>query len=248
MRIDINCDMGESYGRFKVGNDKEIMPYISSCNIACGMHGGDPSTIIDTIQLAADMKKNIGAHPSYPDRMGFGRRTMNLSYKEAFDLVAFQVASMYTLADRAGSSLSHVKVHGALYNDAAKSRDLAVPIVKAIKFIDKGLKIFTLPGSEVAIAAKEIDMEVIGEAFADRRYNDDLTLQSRKIEGAVIQDPEMAAEQVINLVKRNQVKTSSGRIVEISAETICIHGDTPTAVEIAKAVNNILKSEGIKIG
>ena len=132
--------MGESYGRFRIGHDEDIMPYISSCNIACGMHGGDPSTIMDTIKLAASLGKKIGAHPSYPDRMGFGRRTMKLSYKEAFDLVAFQVASLYTLADRSGTSLNHVKVHGALYNDAARDSTLARAIVEAIRYIDPKLK------------------------------------------------------------------------------------------------------------
>ena len=244
MTIDINCDMGESYGRFQIGNDQAIMPYISSCNIACGHHGGDPSTIIDTIELGVSLNKNIGAHPSYPDHLGFGRRSMKLSYKEAFDLVAFQVASLYTLADRAGSRLSHVKVHGALYNDAAKDPHLAKPIVDAIHYLDPGLRVFTLPGSEVAKAAKIKGLIVWNEAFADRRYNEDLSLQSRSIEGAVIEDPEMASEQVLNIVKEHKVTTVNGHSAAIKAETICIHGDTPTAIPIAQAIYNKLNQSG----
>ncbi len=247
MEIDINCDMGESYGRFRIGNDKEIMPFISSCNIACGMHGGDPSTIMDTSRMAAEMGKNIGAHPSYPDRMGFGRRTMKLSYKEAYDLVAFQVASLYTLAQKAGARLSHVKVHGALYNDAASNKHLATPIVEAIKYIDNRLTIFTLPGSEVEIAAVVRGMKVKREAFADRRYSDDLTLQNRSIEGSVIHNPDEAARQVLGIVKDNQVTTSSGQLKKLVADTICIHGDTPTAIGIAKSINDLLIIERIKI-
>ena len=173
---------------------------------------------------------------------------MKLSYKEAFDLVAFQVASMYTLADKAGSSLTHVKVHGALYNDAARDSTLARPIVDAIRYIDPSLKIFTLPGSAVEVIARELNMEVRQEAFADRRYNDDLSLQSRSIEGSVIRDPDVAAMQVLKIVKENSITTVSGQDVSLSAETICIHGDTPTAVPIAKTINDLLNSHGIKIG
>jgi UPF0271 protein len=248
MKIDINCDMGESYGRFRIGNDEEIMPYISSCNIACGMHGGDPSTVIDTIQMASALGKNVGAHPSYPDHVGFGRRSMKLSYKEAFDLVVFQVATLYTLAVRAGTKLSHVKVHGALYNDAARDKELARPIVDAIKYIDPNLKVFTLPDSEVSAVAEELGMSVVREAFADRRYTDELTLQSRAIPGAVLEDPEMAADQVLNIVMNQEVETATGRKTRLQADTLCIHGDTPTAVSIAHTIYNRLYSEGINIG
>jgi UPF0271 protein len=248
MKIDINCDMGESYGRFRVGSDEAIMPYISSCNIACGMHGGDPATIIKTIETAIAHNKKIGAHPSYPDLMGFGRRSMGISRSDLYAAVAFQIASLYTLVEKAGGKLHHVKVHGALYNDAAINPALAGPILDAIKYIDSGLVIFTLPDSILSKTAKERGMKVMHEAFADRRYNDDLSLQSRTIQGAVISDPVIAVKQVMGMVKRKEVITVSGEVKKIQAATICVHGDTKGAVDIAKSIHNSLTQERITIG
>lgn len=238
--IDINCDMGESYGRFQIGNDREIMPYIDSCNIACGMHGGDPKTILETISAAVDMGKKIGAHPSYPDHLGFGRRSMDLPFEELRAIIIFQVASLYTLVEKSGSELNHVKVHGALYNDAARNEELSECVLQAITYIDPGLGIFTLPDSAMSKLGKVKGLNIIHEAFADRRYMDDLSLQSRSIPGAVIDDPQQAADQALNIAIHKKVTTVSGKQMPLHAETLCIHGDTPTSVEIAKSIHHIL--------
>ena len=241
--ININCDMAETYGRFQIGNDKEIMPYIDSCNIACGMHGGDPKTILETIAVAVDMGKKIGAHPSYPDHLGFGRRSMDLPFDELRAIIIFQVASIYTLVDKTGSKLNHVKVHGALYNDTARNEELSDCILEAIVFIDPALEIFTLPDSAMSKRGKVKGLNIIHEAFADRRYMDDLSLQSRSIPGAVIGDPLQAADQAQNIAIHKQVTTVSGKQVPLHAETLCIHGDTPSAIDIAKSIHLILNKD-----
>lgn len=241
MKIDINCDMGESYGRFQIGNDAEIMPYIDSCNIACGMHGGDPMTILKTISLAVEMNKKIGAHPSYPDLEGFGRRSMTIPMDELKAIIIFQIASLYTLVEKAGSKLNHVKVHGALYNDAAEDEKLADCVLDAVGYIDTGLGIYTFPDSAMSRKGNELGLNIIHEAFADRRYTDDLRLQSRTIPGAVIDDPRLAAQQVKDIVSDNKVTTVNGIVAPLHAQTICIHGDSPSALGIAKAVHHIME-------
>lgn len=246
-QIDINCDMGESYGRFVVGNDAAMMPYISSCNIACGFHAGDPTTILDTIHLAIDHQIKIGAHPSYPDLSGFGRRTMHMKTKDLKASIIFQVAALYTMAAKAGSRLHHVKVHGALYNDAANNIDIASVVLEAVKYVDPELVVFTLPGSKFYSLGMEQGVNMWGEAFADRRYNEDGTLVSRSVEGAVIHDSDKAASQVMSIVKHETVTSISGQKIPIYADTICVHGDTRGAINIASNIHQKLQHAGIQM-
>lgn len=247
MVIDINCDMGESYGRYKIGNDADIIPYVSSCNIACGKHGGDPVTILNTVKMAVDQGKKIGAHPSYPDRQGFGRRSMEISERDLFALLVYQISVLYTMAEKAGSKLSHVKVHGALYNDAAKDETIAQIVLDAVEYIDPELYVFALPRSAVSIAGNSRKMKIMHEAFADRRYTDQLRLQSRTIKGSVIEDSEIAVQQVIDIVMNNRITTVSGTMKPLKAETICIHGDTRNALTIARTIHERLKKLNITI-
>ncbi len=246
-KIDINCDMGESYGRFTIGNDASIMPFISSCNIACGFHGGDPTTIWHTIHLAIDHQVKIGAHPSYPDLSGFGRRTMQMKLEDLKTSIIYQVAALYTMVKKSGGRLHHVKVHGALYNDAIRNEEIAMTILEAIQFIDPELVVFTLPGSIFYDLGIQQGMSMWGEAFADRRYHEDGTLVDRNNEGAVIYDAEKAANQVLEMVVHNTLTTLKGKKISIHPDTICIHGDTQGAVNIATIIYQKLHDAGIQV-
>lgn len=246
-QIDLNCDLGESYGRFKVGNDEAIMPYITSCNIACGFHGGDPRTIVNTVNLAATHGVQIGAHPSYPDLQGFGRRAMTMSSDELVACVKYQILAVKGLTELAGVTLKHVKPHGALYNAAAKDLDIAKTIISTVYAIDPKL-VFVGPAMNVMKEyAQSIGLKYVSEVFADRRYNDDLTLVNRAHPEAMIIDEEAAERQVLQMVSQQTVSTISGSIKPILAETICLHGDQPNAVSFAKSINSALSNKGISI-
>ena len=241
MQIDINCDMGESYGRFKVGNDENIFPYITSCNIACGFHGGDPFHIEKTIKDALDHGVQIGAHPSYPDLAGFGRRKMQLDRDELKALIKYQIAALKGMTESLGGKLIYVKPHGALYNTAANDESETVTIIQAIQEIDSDLALMGLAGSIMEKCSKEKGILFIAEAFADRTYEADGKLMSRSKRGAVLNDPEMAAKQVRSIVMEKNVKSGSGNFVPIHAQSVCIHGDNPTAVEILKTIRKELR-------
>lgn len=246
-KIDINCDMGESYGRFKIGNDREIFPYITSCNIACGFHGGDPWHIEETIKLALHNNVAIGAHPSYPDLMGFGRRKMELAPEELKSVVKYQVAALKGLTESHGGQLKYVKPHGALYNSAADNKEEASAICSAIQEIDQNLMLMGLPGSMLETIAKSNNISFVREAFADRRYTPDGRLMSRAIEGAVIDNPIDAAQQVIDICTTNKLTSSTGIEVHVRADSICIHGDNEGAVAILKAIHDTAKTHNISI-
>ena len=246
-KIDINCDMGESYGRFVIGNDAGIMPYISSCNIACGFHGGDPTTIWKTIHLAMDHQVKIGAHPSYPDLSGFGRRTMQMKQEDLKASIIYQVAALYTMVIKTGGKLHHVKVHGSLYNDAVGNEEIAMTILEAVQVIDPELIVFTLPESKFYNLGTQQGMHMWGEAFADRRYKEDGTLVSRRDEGAVIQNADKAANQVLEMVEHNTLTAINGKKIPIQPDTICIHGDTQGAVSIATTIHQKLHDAGIQV-
>lgn len=248
MKIDINCDMGESYGRFKIGNDDTIFPYITSCNIACGFHGGDPLTIENTIKKAIKYGVRIGGHPSFPDLSGFGRRYMEMRGEELKALVKYQIGALKSMTESEGGELSYVKPHGALYNMAAKNISVAMCIGQAISEIDNNLKLMGMAGSEMEEAAKKNKLKFVAEAFADRRYEPDGELMSRNKEGAVISDAEEAAEQMLSMVKNKSVETSSGGLILIHAQSFCIHGDNPNAVNILKKINEKLNQYGIEKG
>ena len=238
--ININCDMGESYGHFKVGNDDAIFPYIDSCNIACGFHGGDPFHMEATIKKAIAHDVIIGAHPAYPDLAGFGRRKMQIPPKELKAILKYQIAAIKGMTESLGGQLAYVKPHGALYNTAASSREETTVIIDAIQSIDSQLSLMGLAGSVVEMMAKEQQIPFIAEAFADRKYTADGRLQSRQIEGAVIHDPQQSAAQVLSIIQKQQVVSASGTIVPIIAQSVCIHGDNPAAVVILKAIREVI--------
>ena len=245
--IDLNCDMGESYGQFIVGNDQAIFPFITSCNIACGFHGGDPLHIENTIKLALKNNVQIGAHPSYPDLMGFGRRPIKMPLRELKSLIKYQIAAVKGLAESLGAEIKYVKPHGALYNSVAENKDEAYTLIDAIQSISAELALMGLAGSPIERIAKELEIKFISEAFADRRYTEEGRLQSRSIKGALITDPEEAARQVVAIAKNGEIELSEGKKVAIQAESFCIHGDNPNAEDLLKAITQSLKNESIQI-
>jgi len=247
LTIDLNCDMGESYGNYKIGNDDRIMPHITSCNVACGFHGGDPLQIERTIKNALKHGLQIGAHPSYPDLQGFGRRKMNVPLDELKAIIKYQIAAVKGITESLGGQLAYVKPHGALYNTAADEKKVAKCIVQAIKEIDEGLAFLGLAGSkEMKVMAKKAGIRFVAEAFADRRYTASGRLQSRRIDGAVIHHAKISAEQVLSLVKDQKVISNLNTPVKVKAQSICIHGDNPQIEDILAAIDAILSKNKIK--
>jgi UPF0271 protein len=247
LQIDINCDLGESYGRFKVGQDEQIMPLITSCNIACGFHGGDPLTIQRTIELALKYKVQIGAHPSYPDLAGFGRRKMDLPLNELKSLMMYQVSALKGMLEGLGGSLKHVKPHGALYNVMAVDESVARCIMEAILKIDSKLILVGPAGQDWYKVAQSMGCHAVQEVFSDRNYNEDLTLVSRTLQNAMINTIEDRVSHVKRIVLEKKVKTLSNHIVPIAGNTICIHGDHELAPTTAKQIRSSLESNGVII-
>ena len=245
--VDLNCDMGESFGAWTMGRDAELMEYVSSVNIACGFHAGDASTIKQTVEMAVAKGAAIGAHPSYPDLQGFGRRNMSLSPQEVFDVVLYQVSALKGICEASGAKLHHVKPHGALYNQAAKDRELALAIANAVVSLDRSLVLYGLSGSSLISESEKTGLKTASEAFADRTYQADGSLTPRTESNALIEDVEKAAGQVLQMVKNGTVSATNGETVRIKAETICIHGDGGRALEFARAINAILIKSGISI-
>ena len=245
MTIDINCDMGESFGNFIVGNDEAIMPYITSANIACGFHGGDPWHMEKTIRLAIEHKVKIGAHPSYPDLNGFGRRKMDIPKAELKAILKYQIAAIKGMAESMGTKIHYVKPHGALYNTAATEEKEALAIIEAVKEIDDSLYLMGFAGSDFQEHAKKSGLKFIAEAFADRKYTADGKLMSRKLKGASINSDKEAVNQMIAIMLRNTLETEDGTELEIVADSICIHGDNKNAIKILTAMNDKLSSMGI---
>ncbi len=243
--IDINCDMGESYGNYIIGNDEAIFPFITSCNIACGMHAGDPYQIERTIDLAIEHGVQIGAHPGYPDLQGFGRRVLPMKPEELSSYVKFQVAALKSMVESKGHELRYVKPHGALYNEMADNTTVAETVIKAIKAIDPRLKVMGLAGSHVKNVAELLNMNFIPEAFADRQYEANGKLRSRKLENAILEDAEKAAEQVISISKNRTAYSLDGVAISIDASSFCIHGDNPSAVAILQQITERLEKKGI---
>ncbi len=244
--IDLNCDMGESYGRYTIGNDRAVFPYITSCNIACGFHGGDPMHIEQTIQLALEHGVQIGAHPAYPDLMGFGRRKMHIPLNELSSIIKYQVAALKGLTESLGGRLAYVKPHGALYNSLSKNVEEATCVVKAILAIDDGLAVMGLAGSLVQGIVEEQGARFIAEAFADRRYEANGHLMSRQKAGAVLHEPAAIAEQVLDIVMQNRVEGPEGQSIPLTADSICIHGDNPNVVAILETLHQSLQKAGVQ--
>ncbi|MGE0873971.1 MAG: LamB/YcsF family protein [Burkholderiales bacterium] len=245
--IDINCDLGESYGAWKMGNDEGVMPHITSANVACGFHGGDPATIRHTVALAVSHGVAVGAHPSLPDIMGFGRRAMKLTPDEAYDLVVYQAGAVQAFARAAGARLHHVKCHGAFYNMAATDAGLADGIARAVRDLGDGVILYALSGSRMMEAGKRLGIPTIAEVFADRSYQDDGTLTPRTSAGAMIEDEGAAVAQALGMVQQGTLKSQSGKTVKVEAGTICLHGDQPGAVQFAVALRGAFEKQGIRV-
>ena len=247
-KADLNCDLGESYGNFKVGFDEQVMPHITSANIACGFHAGDPVVMANTVKLAKQHNIAIGAHPGFPDLLGFGRREMKLSREEAKNYIIYQIGALQAFAKTTGVKLQHVKPHGALYNMAMKDTVLAKAIVEAIGTVDSGLIVFAIAESELAKAASKTGLRVACEVFADRAYNSDGSLVSRAVSGAVIEDPRVIAERAVRMVKEKRVTAMDGKTVELDdVHTICVHGDNLEAVALVKALRKGLEQAGVEV-
>ena len=245
--IDLNCDMGESYGRWTLGADEAIMPFITSANIACGYHGGDPHVMRKTVALALKHGVGIGAHPGLPDLMGFGRRAMDVSPQEVKDYICYQAGALREFVRVTGNDLQHVKPHGILYNMCEKDPSLAQAVGEAAMESGNGLILMTLASGQFDATCRKMGCRVASEGFADRAYNVDGTLVSRKIAGSLITDPQRAAAQAVKMAVEGKVRTIDGVEIDISVQTICCHGDTPGAEKIVRAVREALEKAGVQV-
>jgi UPF0271 protein len=245
--VDLNCDMGESYGAWKMGADAQVMPYISSANIACGFHAGDPATIRKTVQLALDHGVAVGAHPSLPDLQGFGRRAMRISPQDLYDLVVYQAGAVEAFARAAGARLHHVKCHGALYNMAATDAALSEAMARALKDLGAEVCLYVLSGSKSHEIAKKLGVRTVGEVFADRGYSDDGTLAPRDRPGGMIEDAAQAVKQALAMIEDGYVTSLSGKHLPVAADTLCLHGDQPGAAHFAKELRKVFSEKGISV-
>lgn len=246
-RVDLNSDLGESFGRYTLGMDDKIIPLITSANVACGYHASDPVVMEKTIAMAKEAGIRVGAHPGFPDLMGFGRRNMNVSPAEAKAYTLYQLGALDGFCRAAGVKLQHVKPHGAFYNMAAKDYKLSVAICEAIKNFDKDLIVLALSGGELAKAAKDMGLRTALEVFADRGYEEDGTLVDRRKEGAIITDEQEAIDRVIRMVKEKKVTAVTGRDISIQADSVCVHGDGVKALAFVEKIRAALQKEEIQI-
>lgn len=246
-KVDLNCDLGESFGNYKIGCDDEVIPFISSANIACGFHASDPAVMDKTVKMAKRCGISVGAHPGFPDLMGFGRRKMDITPHEAKVMLQYQIGALDAFCKAHNIKMSHVKPHGALYNMAGKDIELSLAICEGIKSVNPNLILLGLSGSKMIEAAKMTGIKYASEVFADRAYNDDGSLVDRKKNGAVITDEDEAIKRVIQMVKEGRVKSINGNDIKIEAQSICIHGDNIKALEFAKKIRHSLEYENIEI-
>ncbi|WP_272681852.1 LamB/YcsF family protein [Providencia sp. PROV129] len=246
-QIDLNSDLGESFGQWQMGNDEAILSVVSSANVACGFHAGSPEGILKTLKAAKENGVAVGAHVGYPDLVGFGRRNMDIASSELIADVIYQIGALKGLATAAGTDVLYVKPHGALYNTIAHDKRQAIAVIDAIKSIDNQLILVALAGSPLVGWAQDSGLQVVAEAFADRAYNCDGTLVSRKLAGSVLHDPKIVAERMLQLVQEGGVVSIDGKFTPIDAGSICVHGDSPGALEMAQQVRSILEKQGIEI-
>lgn len=244
--VDLNCDLGESFGNYKLGLDEEVISYISSANLACGFHASDPLTMSHTVELAKKAGVCVGAHPGLPDLVGFGRRNMNISPKEAKAMVQYQIGALDSFCKAQGIKMHHVKPHGALYNMAAKDIKLATAICEGVYEVNPELILLALSGSEMVNAANNVGLKVAREAFADRAYEEDGTLVARTKEGSMITDEDESIQRVIRMIKENKVKTITGIDIPIKVDSICVHGDGIKALEFVRKIKAGLEEQDIK--
>ena len=245
--IDLNSDIGESFGNYNLGMDSEVMRYITSANIACGCHAGDPLVMERTVKFSNKENVSVGAHPGFFDLMGFGRRNMAVSKEEMYAYVKYQLGAMIGFAKSNGTKVQHIKPHGAMYNMSAVDYELARGIAEAVYGIDPNIILVGLANSQLVKAGTDVGLKVANEVFTDRAYNEDGTLVSRKLKGAVIEDEKVAIERVVKMVKEGTVTSITGKEISIKAETVCVHGDNPKAVEFVKSIRDKLIKENIKV-
>ena len=245
--IDINSDLGESFGAWTMGNDGQVLQQVSSANIACGFHASDPVTMQKAVVLAKANGVAIGAHPGYPDLVGFGRREMKVSPQDLRAMVIYQIGALQAVCRAEGAKLVHVKPHGAMYNMAAKDEKLALAIADAVASVDDSLILVGLSGSLMADAAAAKGLRFAAEVFADRAYEDDGSLVSRTKPGAMIEDEDLAIRRMITLVKEGTIESIHGKEIALQADTICVHGDSPNAIAFARALRSALQAEGLAI-
>lgn len=246
-RVDLNSDLGESFGRYTLGMDDRVIPLISSANVACGYHASDPVVMEKTIAMAKEAGVRVGAHPGYPDLMGFGRRNMNVSPAEAKAYVLYQLGALDAFCRANGMKLQHVKPHGAFYNMAAKDYALAKAICEGIAAFDRNLIVLALSGGELARAAADVGLRTAQEVFADRAYEEDGTLVDRRKDGAMVTDEDIAIARVIRMVKEGKVTAITGRDIDIRADSVCVHGDGAKALAFVEKIRARLSEEGVAI-
>ena len=250
MQVDLNCDMGESFGAWTMGMDNAVIQYVTSANIACGYHAGDPHVMYRTVKLAKDHGVGVGAHPGYPDLVGFGRRNMDCAPEEARDYVAYQIGAMKAFCALHGVPLQHVKPHGSLYNMSVGNEAMIRAIVEAIAGVDKNVIYLALGGAQAPLVRKIANVagiRVAFEAFPDRAYTPEGKLAPRSLPGAVIKDPKVAAERALRMAKEGKIITTDGSVLAMQIDTICVHGDNPSAVELVKNIRSAIEGEGIQV-
>lgn len=247
MKIDLNCDLGESFGAYKLGLDDQVLPYISSANVACGFHASDPVVMDKTVVLAKDAGVAVGAHPGYPDLQGFGRRNMTIPPREVKAMVMYQIGALQAFCTAHGLKLQHVKPHGALYNMAGKDEALAMAVCEAIQAVDDSLILLGLSGSKMLEAADKIGLRSAREVFADRAYEEDGSLVARTKPGAMITDEGEAVARVIRMIREGRVTAVTGKDIPIRADSVCVHGDSPKALAFVQKIRAALTAEQIQI-
>jgi UPF0271 protein len=246
-RVDLNSDLGESFGNYKLGQDEEVLDVVSSANIACGYHAGDHNVMYKTVRMAAEKGVGIGAHPGLPDLIGFGRRPMQVDPQDVYNFVVYQIGALQAFAKIHNAALNHVKPHGALFNMTAKDKAIAQAVAEAVYDVDSNLILFGLAGGELVKAGKAKGLTVAQEVFADRTYQPDGSLTSRTEANAMIHDADEATERVVRMIKEGKVEAVDGSDVEITAETICVHGDEPSALLFVKRLREVLSKNQIEI-
>lgn len=246
-KVDLNSDLGESFGRYTIGSDDRIIPLITSANIACGFHASDPVVMMKTVNMVKKAGTGAGAHPGYPDLMGFGRRNMNVSHEEAKAYTLYQISALGGMCKAAGVKLSHVKPHGAMYNMAGKDYELSKAICESIKEYDPSLIVMGLAGSQMVKAARDMGLKTAEEVFADRAYEEDGSLVARSKPGAMIEDEDEAIARVVRMIKEGKVQAITGNDIDIKADSVCVHGDGEKALLFVEKIRKALTDEGIEI-
>lgn len=247
LTIDLNADLGESFGNYTVGNDDKIIPLISSANVACGFHASDPKVMLETVKLIKESGAGLGAHPGFPDKEGFGRRYMDCTDEEIYSMVLYQLSALEGIARTVGVEMNHVKPHGALYNATFTDKNLARVIAQAVKDFNPKLKLMGLSENNLVKAGEEIGLQVVHEVFLDRAYENDGTLVSRRKEGAMITDSKLAVERGIRMLTEGKVETIDGTDIDIKADSICVHGDGEKALQFVREIKSALEAKGIEI-